>query len=253
MVEALHSPALAGVAHGFLTRKGGVSTGALPGLQCGFGAGDDEAAVCENRRLAATAVLAGAALVTPYQVHSPDAVIVKEPWAFENRPRADALVTDRKGILLGIVTADCAPILLADKQANVVGAAHAGWRGALGGVIEQTVRAMESLGARRPCISAAIGPCIAQASYEVGEDFREHFSEDGMRFFVAGRQGHWRFDLEGYVTCKLQQAGVGRIDALSLDTYASADEEGARFYSFRRATHRGEVDYGRQLSLIGLA
>jgi YfiH family protein len=250
LAEALHSALLDRVAHGFMTRRGGVSTGEVAGLQCGFGAGDDEADVAENRRLAVEAVLPGAPLVTPYQVHSPDAVVVSQPWAWENRPKADAVVTDRPGLLLGIVTADCAPVLLADRDAGVVGAAHAGWRGAHGGVIEATVEAMLSLGAERDCIVAAIGPCIAQSSYEVDEGFRGQFADgDDGKFFVSGRKGHWQFDLEAYVGKRLAAAGVEHVDPLSRDTY----REEVSFYSFRRATHRSEASYGRQLSLIGIA
>lgn len=249
MVEALRSEVLAGARHGFLTRLGGVSTGAVAGLQCGFGAGDSEDAVRRNRALAIAAVAPGAALVTPFQVHSPDAVVVSEPWAWEDRPRADALVTDRPGLVLGIVTADCAPVLFADVAAGVVGAAHAGWRGAHGGVLENTLAAMERLGARRDGIAAAIGPTIAQASYEVDDGFRAQFASEDAAFFAPGREGHWQFDLPAYCARRLAQAGVGRIDDLARDTYAEPD----RFYSFRRATHLGEADYGRQLSLVALA
>ncbi len=232
-----------------MTRAGGISTGVVAGLQCGFGAGDDEAAVRANRALAVAAVAPGAALVTPYQVHSPDAVVVGEPWAGENRPKADAVVTDRPGIVLGIVTADCAPVLFADVEAGVVGAAHAGWRGAHGGVLENTLAAMESLGARRGRIVAAIGPTIAQASYEVDAGFRDRFGESDGRFFAPGRAGHWQFDLPAYVAARLRDAGIGGIDDLARDTYGEPD----RFYSFRRATHSGEADYGRQFSVIALA
>lgn len=249
MAEALRSAALEGVPHGFLTRAGGVSTGVVAGLNCGRGAGDDHAAVTENRRRAADAVLAGAPIVGVYQIHSAEAVAVDAPWGEDERPRADALVTDRAGFLLGIVTADCAPVLLADQEAGVVGAAHAGWRGAKDGAVEACVAAMERLGARAERIAAAIGPCIAQASYEVDESFRTGFGEDAAGFFAPGRAGHWQFDLEGYVAARLRDASVGRIDRLGADTYADP----GRFYSFRRATHRGEPRYGRQISLIGLS
>lgn len=232
-----------------MTRRGGVSTGAAAGLQCGFGADDDVDSICENRRLAAEAVLPGAALVSVHQVHSPDVVVVEEPWGIDERPHADALVTRRRGILLGIVTADCAPVLLADSAAGVAGAAHAGWRGAHDGVLENTVEAMVSLGADRARIAAAIGPCIAQPSYEVDEGFRARFGEDDARFFAPGRPGHWQFDLPGYVAKRLQSAGIAAVDTLGHDTYADAD----RFYSYRRATHRGEANYGRLISLVGLA
>jgi polyphenol oxidase len=249
LVEALRSAVLEGAAHGFMTRRGGISTGAVAGLQCGLGAGDDEDAVRANRALAVAAVAPGGTLVTPYQVHSPDVAVATDPWAWEDRPRADAVVTDRPGLLLGIVTADCAPVLFADVEAGVVGAAHAGWRGAHGGVLENTLAAMESLGARRERIAAAIGPTIAQPSYEVDQGFRDQFTCGDARCFTPGREGHWQFDLPAYCAKRLAQAGVDRIDDLARDTYAEPD----RFYSFRRATHLGEPNYGRQLSLIALA
>jgi hypothetical protein len=220
------------------------------GLNVGTGSGDDPAAIEENRRRAVAAVLSEARLVTVYQVHSAECVVA-EPWALADRPKADAIVTDRPGLLLGILTADCAPVLLADAEAGVVGAAHAGWKGALAGVTDSTIAEMERLGARRERIAAAIGPCIARASYEVDDAFARCFEEadpENERFFAAGRPGHHRFDLEAYVTARLAAAGIARVDALGLDTYA--DE--TRFYSFRRATHRGEPDYGRQISLIGI-
>ena len=248
MVEALQSAVLGGIPHGFMTRRGGLSTGVVAGLNCGLGTGDDDQAVAANRRLATEAVLPGARLVSVYQVHSADAVVVDQPWDEAGRPRADALVTKTPGLLLGIVTADCAPVLLADPQAGVIGAAHAGWRGALDGVLEAALAAMEGLGASRGRIVAAIGPCIAQASYEVDTGFRAHFAPDDGRFFRAGNSGHFQFDLPGYVAARLVAAGVAQVDSLALDTYADP----GRFYSYRRATHRGEADYGRQLSLIGL-
>ncbi|MEO5587495.1 MAG: peptidoglycan editing factor PgeF [Novosphingobium sp.] len=250
-VEVIEAKALAGVAHGFLGRRGGISTGAVAGLNVGLGAGDDAAAVAENRRRAAAAVMSGAPLVTLYQTHSPDCITVTEPWAEAERPHADALVTDRPGLLLGILTADCAPVLLADPAAGVIGAAHAGWKGALGGVIANTVAAMAALGADPARISAAIGPCIGQASYEVDDAFRLRFTEAGPaseRCFAAGKPGHAQFDLEGYVASRLAEAGIARIERLGLDTYASAE----RFFSFRRATHRSEAAYGRQIALISL-
>ncbi|WP_229658592.1 peptidoglycan editing factor PgeF [Tsuneonella deserti] len=231
-----------------MTRIGGVSTGLVEGLNCGFGAEDDPAAVAENRRRAADAVLSGAALVSVHQIHSPRAVTVDEPWPDNRRPEADALVTKRQGILLGIVTADCAPVLLADRAAGVIGAAHAGWRGAESGIIEATVAAMEALGARRDAIAAAVGPCIAQASYEVGEELRERFGEAAQQFFSSGARGRWQFDLAGYVAARLAESLVGSVEVLECDTYCDQ----RRFYSFRRATHLGEPTYGRQVSLIGL-
>lgn len=242
---------LDGIAHGFLGRRGGVSQGVVAGLNVGLGAGDDDVAVIVNRRRAAEAVLPGARLVTVYQVHSPDCVAATQPWPDAERPHADALVTATPGLVLGVVTADCAPVLLADREAGVVGAAHAGWKGAVGGVTDSTIAAMEALGARRDRIAAAIGPCIAQASYEVDDLFRSRFcadAADNARFFAAGRAGHWQFDLEGYVAARLDAAGIGAVERMALDTYADED----RFYSFRRATHRSEPSYGRQFSLIGL-
>ncbi|MBA2918524.1 peptidoglycan editing factor PgeF [Sphingomonas sp. MAH-20] len=249
-VDVIRSSLLGEVPHGFLGRRGGVSTGICAGLNVGTGSGDDPAAIEENRRRAVAAVLPEARLVTVYQVHSAHCVVA-EPWDPADRPRADAIVTDRPGLVLGILTADCAPVLLADAEAGVVGAAHAGWKGALADVTDSTVAAMERLGARRERIAAAIGPCIARASYEVDDAFARRFEEadpENERFFTAGRPGHHRFDLEAYVAARLAAAGIARVDALGLDTYA--DE--SRFYSFRRATHRDEPDYGRQISLIGV-
>lgn len=248
-VEAIRAAALGGIAHGFLGRHGGVSTGIHHGLNVGLGSEDDAAAVAENRTRAAAAVLPGATLVTCYQVHSADCVTITEAPA--ERPHADAMVTDRPGLLLGILTADCAPVLLADAEAGVIGAAHAGWKGALAGVTDATLAAMEALGADRTRIAAAIGPCIARPSYEVDEAFRARFlahAGENDRFFTEGPASRPHFDLEAYVTHRLAAAGVTRIEALGQDTYA--DE--AHFYSYRRATHRGEPSYGRQISLIGL-
>ena len=246
---AIQAEVLSGFSHGFMTREGGVSTGLASGLQCGFGADDVETDVMENRRRAVEAVLPGAAVAAPYQTHSPDALTVIEGWADgPRRPEGDAVVTDRPGVLLGIVTADCAPVLLADEQAGVIGAAHAGWRGAATGVIANTVDAMKALGAKHANIAAAIGPCIAQDSYEVGDGMRREFAEPDHRFFLPGKPGHWQFDLEGFVAAQLERSGIEQIEPLCLDTYV----DDARFYSFRRATHHGEANYGRQISLIGM-
>jgi len=250
-VEAIRAPVLGEVAHGFLGRHGGVSTGDLAGLNVGFGSSDDRTAIDENRRRAIAAVLPGAELATVHQVHSATVVQVERPWPQGERPRADGMVTDRPNLLLGILTADCAPVLFADAEAGVIGAAHAGWRGALAGVTDATIAAMEQLGAQRQRIAAAIGPCIAQASYEVGEDFRAQFAnqEPGSeRFFIESATGKPHFDLQGYLVHRLLAAGIEEVEALQLDTYEDPD----RFYSYRRATHRGEPDYGRQVSLIGL-
>ena len=250
-VEVTTAQALKGLPHGFLGRRGGVSAGLYAGLNVGLGSDDDSAAIRENRRRAVEAVLSGARLVTLHQVHSADAVAASAPWPDDARPHADALVTDRPGLALGVLTADCTPVLLADAQAGVVGAAHAGWKGALGGVTDSAIAAMEKLGASRDRIVAAIGPVIARISYEVDDGFARRFEEAdpaNERFFSPGREGHKQFDLEAYVAARLAAAGIGRIELLGLDTYA--DEE--RFFSFRRATHRGEPGYGRQISLIGL-
>jgi YfiH family protein len=237
------------IAHGFFGRTGGVSTGIYASLNCGLGSGDDLAAVQENRDRVAGRMKGD--LVTLYQIHSDKAVSVTSPW-HDNRPEADAMVTATPGIVLGILTADCAPVLFADSAAGVIGAAHAGWKGALGGVVESTLAAMEALGAQRTRIAAAIGPCIAQNSYEVSADFRDHFlaSQAGNdRFFIlSDRPQHFRFDLENYVVHRLEEAGVGAIEPLRSDTYAAE----ADFFSFRRTTHRGEPNYGRQISAIAL-
>lgn len=249
-VEALAHPLLSGAAHGFLGRRGGVSTGDLAGLNVSYSE-DDPALTSENRRRAVEAVLPGGTLQTCFQIHSSDVVTVTEPWADADRPRADALVTDRPGIVLGVLTADCAPVLFCDEKAGVAGAAHAGWKGAFTGVTDATIAAMEALGARRDNIAAVVGPCIAQKSYEVDAGFEARFLEqagENERFFRAGREGHAWFDLEGYVASRLRDAGLTRVGMLGEDTYAQEE----RFYSFRRATHRKEPGYGRQISLIGL-
>ena len=250
-VEIIRSKLLEGVLHGFLGRRGGVSEGICAGLNVGLGSKDDPQAVRTNRRLAVEAVAPGAQLVTLHQVHSATAIPVTTPFPDDARPKADALVTDRPGLALSILTADCTPVLFADRDAGVIGAAHAGWKGALSGVVESTLAAMETLGASRANVVAAIGPTIARRSYEVDEDFLRRFLADDPaheRFFAAGRPGHHQFDLEGFVVARLAAAGVTRVEALGLDTYSDPD----RFYSFRRATHRGEPDYGRQISLIAL-
>jgi len=237
--------------HGFLGRRGGISVGECAGLNVGFGSNDDRETIAGNRRLAIAALLPEAELATTHQVHSAEVVVADAPWPQDARPRADGLVTDRPNLLIGILTADCAPVLFADHKAVVVGAAHAGWRGALAGVTDATIAAMERLGARRERIHAAVGPCIAQPSYEVDEAFRAGFLDadgENARFFVPGPAEKPHFDLEGYVVHRLIAAGVGEVEELNLDTYAEAD----RFFSFRRATHRGEADYGRQLSAIAI-
>jgi len=249
-IETIRADALGGVPHGFFGRRGGVSTGLYAGLNVGLGSDDDHAAVVENRRRAAHAVKPGATLVTVHQVHSA-LCVVAAPVADDAREKADALVTDRPDLLIGVLAADCVPVLFADSEAGVVGAAHAGWKGAIGGVVASTVAAMEALGARRERIAAAIGPCIAKRSYEVDDGFLARFCTDdpeNERFFLDGRAGHHQFDIEAYVASRCALAGLRRIEALGLDTYS--DEE--RFFSFRRATHRGEPGYGRQIAIIGI-
>jgi YfiH family protein len=241
----------ASVAHGFFGRTGGVSEGLYASLNCGPGSKDSPEHVAENRRRV-QAALGAARLVTLYQIHSAQAVSVTEPWPMAQNPKADAMATNRPGIALGILTADCAPVLLLDADAGVIGAAHAGWGGAFGGVIDEAVAAMRRLGARPERVRAAIGPCISQSAYEVGPEFEARFrAKDAAnaRFFAPGaRPGHWQFDLEAYVAHRLDQAGVTRVERLSACTYGRP----ADFYSFRRATHAKEPDYGRQLSAIML-
>ncbi len=242
---------LPNLSHAFFGRPGGVSAGVYAGLNCGPGSGDEREKVMENRRRAMDA-LGGARLATVYQVHGAKAVTVTHPWDIGASPHADAMATNVPGVALGILTADCAPVLLADAAAGVIGAAHAGWKGAIGGVTDSVIAEMEKLGAERGRIAAAIGPCIAQASYEVDAGFRDRFVAEAAAnagFFIASnRAGFFRFDLEGYVTLRLKRAGVSNVEPLSADTYPDAD----RFFSYRRATHRGEPDYGRDLSAIVL-
>ena len=248
-----------GIAHGFFGRKGGVSGGVYASLNCGPGSGDDRDAVIENRSRVCAALGVGS-LVNAGQVHGINVVTVNKAWPIGATPEddkkfippGDALVTATPGIALGILTADCAPVLFADSAARVIGAAHAGWKSAIGGVVRTTVAAMEALGADRKRIAAAIGPCIAQENYEVGAEFRQQFVAENSvnaEYFVASdRANHFRFDLENYVAERLKAAGIKDIAKLSADTYAR-DEE---FFSFRRNTHRREANYGRQISAIVL-
>jgi YfiH family protein len=241
------------IRHGFFTREGGVSQGIYASLNCGPGSKDDPAAVQENRsRAMAMLDLPVEALVTLYQAHTADVVVVTEPWPAGQPPTADAMVTNRPGIALGILTADCTPVLLADAKAGVVAAAHAGWKGAVGGVLENTVKAMVALGAKPANIVAATGPCIGHRSYEVGPDFPTPFlAEDpnNADFFApSSRPRHALFDLPGYLSRKLARLGLTEVTRVPADT--CRDEQ--RFFSFRRTTLRGEPDYGRQLSAIFL-
>jgi YfiH family protein len=241
-----------GIAHGFFGRQGGVSKGIYASLNCGPGSKDSRDDVMENRARAAAALAPDAALVTLYQVHSAEAVTVTAPWPIPENPKADAMATDRPGIALGILTADCAPILLTDPKARIIGAAHAGWNGALAGVVESVLAAMERLGAKPERIRAAIGPCISQRAYEVGPEFELRFvsaDPDNARFFVRSpRAGHWQFNLPAYVAQRLKEASVESVEILNVCTYAREDE----FFSYRRTTHRKEPDYGRELSAIML-
>src|SRR3984893_16946163 len=233
------------IAHGFFGRRGGVSKGIYESLNCGPGSNDSRDNVMENRARASAALSPDAALVTLYQVHSAEAVIVTAPWPIPENPKADAMATDRPGIALGILTADCAPILLADPKSRIIGAAHAGWNGALAGVVESVLAAMGRLGAKPERIRAAIGPCISQKAYEVGPEFQPRFvSADANKacFFARPpRAGHWQFDLPAYVAQRLKGAGVESVESLDACTYEREDA----FFSYRRTTHRKEPDYGR--------
>jgi polyphenol oxidase len=245
---------LKGIRHGFFTRQGGVSCGLYSSLNGGLGSHDSATNVAENRARMATALGVGPQrLLTAYQIHSPQAVVVETAWAPEQRPRADGIVTRTPGLAISVTTADCGPILLADPVAGVVGAAHAGWRGALTGIIEATIAAMQQLGAERGQIHAALGPMIRQRNYEVGPDLITRFAaedSDSQRFFAAApREGHALFDLAGFIAMRLARAGVERFEDLALCTYADP----GRFFSFRRSTHQAEADYGRHVNAIALA
>ena len=244
---------LTGIRHAFFTRAGGVSGGLYASLNGGTGSNDDAALVAENRaRMAGALDVEPRRFLTLYQVHSPNVVVAETPWSAEERPRADGIVTRMRALAIGVTTADCGPILFADPAARVIGAAHAGWRGALSGVIEATVAAMEQLGAARGRIHAAIGPMIRQTNYEVGADLMARFAAEdsaSSRFFTpAARDGHALFDLSGYVAARLTRAGIGHIEDIGLCTYADP----GRFFSYRRTTHRAEPDYGRHVNAIVL-
>jgi len=246
--------ALVGIRHAFFTREGGVSTGLYASLNGGIGSADSAADVAENRaRMAAALGVEPRCLITAYQIHSPQVIVADAPWPAEARPRADGIVTRVPALAIGVSTADCGPVLFAEPQARVIGAAHAGWRGALTGVVEATIAAMERLGATREKIRVALGPMIRQANYEVGADLIERFAaedgESGPFFAPATRPGHALFDLPGYIAARLRRAGLTHVEDLNACTYADA----ARFFSYRRATHRGEADYGRHVNAIALA
>jgi polyphenol oxidase len=241
---------LAGIAHGFFGRSGGVSTGVYASLNCGPGSHDEPASVAENRARAVAALAPGAKLVSVAQIHSAIVHTIGPDWDFAARPEGDGMATNLPRVMLGILTADCAPVLFADAEAGVIGAAHAGWKGAVAGILEGTLAAMEKLGAKPGRVVAAIGPTISQANYEVGADLRARFADKESGFFVpSNRAGHFRFDLPGYVAQRLKQAGIGPVSALGLCTYPP--EHG--FFSFRRTTHLGEADYGREISAIVLS
>lgn len=244
---------LPSIEHGFFARDGGVSTGIYATLNGGLGSRDTAENVRENRtRMAAALGIAPDYLVTPYQIHSPEVVVAEVPWTRETAPRADALVTRVPGLAVGVTTADCGPVLFAEPDAGVVGAAHAGWKGALTGILEATLVAMERLGAKRASITAALGPMIRQPNYEVGPEFVQRFISADVRNerFLApsARDGHALFDLAGYIRARLAHAGLTRVDDLGVCTYADP----ARFFSYRRTTHRADPDYGRHVNAIVL-
>jgi len=244
--------AIPGLRHAFFTRDGGVSGGIYASLNGGIGSNDDPAKVAENRRRMAEQMgVEPERFLSVHQTHSPDVIVASGPWQGPSRPKADAIVTRTEGLAIGATAADCGPILLVDPSARVIGAAHAGWKGALTGIVESTVGTMEKLGAERSGIVAAIGPLIRQHSYEVGSEFVERFveadAEYGLFFIPAAREGHAMFDLAGFIRTRLENAGVLMIDDSGLDTYS--DE---RFYSYRRSVHRGEPDYGRHVHSIAL-
>jgi YfiH family protein len=254
MLKAKSLSSLPGIRHAFFSRAGGVSTGVYEGLNGGTGSSDKPEHIAENRaRMAAAVGVKPEHFLTAYQIHSPDVVVAETPWPQDARPKADAIVTKVPGLAIGISTADCGPVLFADPHARVLGAAHAGWRGAFGGVIESTLAAMERLGADRARVVAAAGPMISQPNYEVGQELVDRFlaaDPANARFFVpAARPGHALFDLPGYVVSRLEAAGVGQIENLAVCTYGNPSQ----FYSYRRSTHRAEPDYGRHINAIALS
>lgn len=242
---------LDGISHGFFGRRGGVSEGIYEGLNIGLGSKDDPVKIRENRkRIAASLGVEPRFMLTPYQIHSDTAVIVTDPWPDYPSARADGIVTAKPGLAVAVSTADCTPVLFADPKAGVVGAAHAGWKGAIGGILESTVARMEEIGASRGNIIAAIGPTIQQTSYEVGPEFRDRFlakNTDNSRYFTpSDKPGHFMFDLPGYVATRLERLDLAGFANSGICTYANEDD----YFSYRRTTHRGEGDYGRQISAI---
>ncbi|MGI9462458.1 MAG: peptidoglycan editing factor PgeF [Aestuariivirgaceae bacterium] len=249
MIRSQTLEAINGIRHGFFTRQGGTSQGIYASLNTGLGSDDDRKNVVNNRQKIADALSADK-LVTPYQHHSADAVVVRRPVDWDEPPEADATVTREKQIAIAINTADCTPVLFASGKGDIIGATHAGWKGAVGGVLESTVLQMEALGAERGDIFAAIGPTISWANYEVGPEFQKRFVDDdagNARFFEPSpKDGHYMFDLPGFVAMRLENLNLAGIEDVAICTYADED----RFFSYRRTTHRSEPDYGRQLSAI---
>lgn len=253
MLKAKPLEVLTHIRHGFFTREGGVSRGIYASLNCGYGSDDNRDHVSENRaRVAAKLSVERDKLLTVHQIHSPNVIRVTKPWTPDTAPQADAMVTAVPGIALGVLAADCAPVLFADKKAHIIGAAHAGWKGAFGGVLEATVDAMVELGAERSDIAAAIGPCISKDFYEVGPEFRDRFVErdpaNEKWFEPSANAGRFMFDLAGYAEARLEATDIGTVSVLGHCTY----QDQKRFFSYRRTTHRGETDYGRQISAIML-
>ena len=253
MLQAKNLSALDGIRHAFFTREGGVSEGLYASLNAGYGSKDDPANIDENRaRMAKALGVTPERLINAYQVHSPDVVVAMTPWTSTARPSADGIVTREPGLAIGVATADCGPVLFADPQARIIGAAHAGWRGAIGGILEATIAAMERLGASRTRIVTALGPMISQQNYEVGGELIAQFTHadsSNARFFAPGKPGHAQFDLPGFIAARLERAGIMHIEDLATCTYADP----RRFYSFRRTTHRGEPDFGRHVNAIALS
>ncbi len=244
---------LDGLRHGFFTRRGGVSGGIYQSLNIGLGSDDDRDSVLENRkRVADDLGVEPGRLLAPYQIHSPDVITVAGPWQEQTNRKADALVTGTPGLAIGVSTADCGPILFADPDAGVIGAAHSGWKGALGGVLQNTVAAMEALGASRAGTIAVLGPTISRSAYEVGPEFQDRFVQEdpgNARYFIpSGKEDHFMFDLPAFITGMLERLGLALVADMALCTYEDED----RFFSYRRTTHRKELDYGRQISAIVL-
>lgn len=253
MIELPNLKDLRGIRHGFMTRRGGVSDGIYRSMNCGLGSKDDRDSVVENRaRALRNAGLRPDSLATAYQVHSARVAVIEDNWSRDDRPEVDGLVTRTKGVSLGILTADCVPVLFADPESGIIGASHAGWKGAVTGILSETVDAMVQLGAERDRIQAGVGPAIAQKSYEVGPEFPKPFLErdptNGRFFTTSPRCRHFMFDLVGFVRQELEGLGLGSVQVAGNDTCAEADD----FFSYRRTTHAKEPDYGRQISIIGL-